>query len=491
MSRNKKTDEKSRGRHAMPEENNKKNNDKQIKQKQQNMRIKKQEPVKAKKKVKTVRKVKRVVVTILLLAIILAGTLFGYKIYQNGGGLTGALATILGEDTEKLQNLEPIQVLIMGESGVDDYKLADTIMVASYNPKTQAASLMSIPRDTYVGRKNRNTATQNYLASYKINTVFRSGTNIPEAIDRINALTGLNLENYVIIDTKALIKLVDAIGGVTFNVPIDMHYTEDTDQNLYIDLKAGEQLIDGAKAEQLLRFRHNNDGSTYPSSYGQQDLGRMRTQREFIIATLKQTLKPQNIFKLKQVIDIMSGNVKTNLDFNEIKAYVPYAINFNVDNLKSAVLPGTSVGPTQSGNLYAPYWFILTNKTEAQKVIESLYSENYGNETDENSNTDANDVGQVSNIPTDETNKIKIELLNASGSKSKLTKVQKLLKEKGYNVKTGEANITSKTTIINNTDVDNKYTEQVKEILGIGLISSNSTSSNNTDITIIIGKDYK
>jgi len=259
LSRNKKTDEKSRGRHAMPEENNKKNNDKQVKQKQPNMRIKKQEPVKAKKKVKTVRKVKRVVVTILLLAIILAGTLFGYKIYQNGGGLTGALATILGEDTEKLQNLEPIQLLIMGESGVDDYKLADTIMVASYNPKTQKASLMSIPRDTYVGRRNRNAATQNYLASYKINTVFRSGTNIPEAIDRINALTGLNLENYVIIDTKALIKLVDAIGGVTFNVPIDMYYTEDTDQNLYIDLKAGEQLIDGAKAEQLLRFRHNND----------------------------------------------------------------------------------------------------------------------------------------------------------------------------------------------------------------------------------------
>ena len=165
MSRNKKTDEKSRGRHAMPEENSKKNNDKQVKQKQPNMRIKKQEPVKAKKKVKTVRKVKRVVVTILLLAIILAGTLFGYKIYQNGGGLTGALATILGEDTEKLQNLEPIQVLIMGESGVDDYKLADTIMVVSYNPKTQEASLMSIPRDTYVGRKDRKTASQNYLAS--------------------------------------------------------------------------------------------------------------------------------------------------------------------------------------------------------------------------------------------------------------------------------------------------------------------------------------
>ena len=354
MSRNKKTDEKSRGRHAMPEENNKKNNDKQVKQKQPNMRIKKQEPVKAKKKVKTVRKVKRVVVTILLVAIILAGTLFGYKIYQNGGGLTGALATILGEDTEKLQNLEPIQLLIMGESGVDDYKLADTIMVASYNPKTQKASLMSIPRDTYVGRRNRNTATQNYLASYKINTVFRSGTNIPEAIDRI--------------------------GGVTFNVPIDMYYTEDTDQNLYIDLKAGEQLIDGAKAEQLLRFRHNNDGSTYPSSYGQQDLGRMRTQREFIIATLKQTLKPQNIFKLKQVIDIMSENVKTNLDFNEIKAYVPYAVKFDADNIKTGMVPG-DVEMCNGVSLY------IANERKTKALVKELFPSTTSGEDEATTNT--------------------------------------------------------------------------------------------------------
>ena len=365
MSRNKKTDEKSRGRHAMPEENNKKNNDKQVKQKQPNMRIKKQEPVKAKKKVKTVRKVKRVVVTILLLAIILAGTLFGYKIYQNGGGLTGALATILGEDTEKLQNLEPIQLLIMGESGVDDYKLADTIMVASYNPKTQKASLMSIPRDTYVGRRNRNTATQNYLASYKINTVFRSGTNIPEAIDRINALTGLNLENYVIIDTKALIKLVDAIGGVTFDVPIDMEYDDDS-QNLHISLKAGEQLIDGAKAEQLLRFRHNNDGSTYPSSYGQQDIGRMKTQREFISATLKQTLRVENIFKIRDVMDIMSTDVKTNLDFASLKKYIPKIVEFNTENLNTGVVPGRS----EMCNGVSIY---VADEADTKKLVKELF----------------------------------------------------------------------------------------------------------------------
>lgn len=358
MGKNKSAKDGTHAKHAKVEEKAKKitKNDKQPKK------------IKEKKKTKGVRKAKRIVVSILILGIIVAIGMLAQKIQKNGGGLSGTLATLLGEDTTKLEDLEPIQILIMGESGVDDYKLADTIMIASYNPKEQTASLMSIPRDTYVGRKNRKTATQNYLASYKINTVFRSGTNIPEAIDRINDLTGMNLKNYVIIDTKALIKLVDAIGGVTFNVPIDMYYTEDTEQNLYIDLKAGEQLIDGAKAEQLLRFRHNNDGSTYPSSYGQQDLGRMKTQREFIQATLKQTLKPQNIFKIKQIMDVMINNVTTNIDISTLKAYVPYAVKFNADNIRTGMVPG-NVEMCNGVSLY------IANSQKTKEMVEDLFPE--------------------------------------------------------------------------------------------------------------------
>lgn len=358
MGKNKSAKDGTHAKHAKVEEKAKKitKNDKKPKK------------IKEKKKTKGVRKAKRVVVSILILGIIVAIGMLAQKIQKNGGGLSGTLATLLGEDTTKLEDLEPIQILIMGESGVDDYKLADTIMIASYNPKEQTASLMSIPRDTYVGRKNRKTATQNYLASYKINTVFRSGTNIPEAIDRINDLTGMNLKNYVIIDTKALIKLVDAIGGVTFNVPIDMYYTEDTEQNLYIDLKAGEQLIDGAKAEQLLRFRHNNDGSTYPSSYGQQDLGRMKTQREFIQATLKQTLKPQNIFKIKQIMDVMINNVTTNIDISTLKAYVPYAVKFNADNIRTGMVPG-DVEMCNGVSLY------IANSQKTKEMVEDLFPE--------------------------------------------------------------------------------------------------------------------
>lgn len=312
------------------------------------------------------RSAMHIVVTILVLLILALVAFVVFKIKNNGGGVRGVLTTLLGESSENVANLEPIRILVMGESGVDDYKLADTIMIAQYNPKTQSASILSIPRDTYVGKKDRKTASTNYIASYKINTVFRSGTNIPEAIDRISDITGLELENYVIIDTKALVKLVDAIGGVTFDVPIDMDY-DDEGQELAIHLKAGEQLIDGAKAEQLLRFRHNNNGSTYPASYGMEDLGRMKTQRNFITATLKQVLKVQNIFKLKQIIDIMNEDVKTNMDLASLKAYIPAAVEFNADNIQTGMVPGT----TELCNGVSIY---LANKTETKKVVDRLFN---------------------------------------------------------------------------------------------------------------------
>ena len=383
MSKNRAAEDKRYGKHSKEEAKTRISKNKKEKINKEN---KKTKAKKETKKVKTVRKVKKVVITILLLLIVVAGSLFGYQIYKNGGGLTGALAALLGENTETLENLEPIKILVMGESGVDDYKLADSIMVVSYNPKEQKASIMSIPRDTYVGKRNRKSASQNYLASYKINTVFRNGTNIPEAIERINDLTGLDLENYVIIDTKALVKLVDAIGGVTFNVPINMDY-EDSSQDLYIHLKAGEQRIDGNKAEQLLRFRHNDDGTTYPSSYGQQDLGRMRTQREFIIETLKQTLKPQNIFKIKQIIDIMGENVKTNIDISKVKAYVPYAVNFNTENIATGMVPG-DVEMCNGVSLY------IANTRETKKLIEELFT------TEEEEQQEANTTNTTGNTVT-------------------------------------------------------------------------------------------
>ena len=385
-------------------------------------------------------------------------------------------ATALGIDPEKLKEVGRINVLILGESGYeDDYKLTDSIMVASYNPQTQQASMLSIPRDTYVGRKNKNSATPNYLASYKMNSVYRNGTNIPETITRVEELVGIKIHNYVLVDTDAIVQIVDAIGGVTFNVPIDMNY-DDTNQNLHIHLKAGEQLIDGAKAEQLLRFRHNQDWTSYPEEYGDNDLGRMRTQREFIQATLKQLIRFENVTKVLNLLDIVFNNIKTDLTIDTIKYYIPYAFKFNMENIKSGMVPGVS----EKCN---GIWIYVANKKQTQQIVEDLFTDIL---------PETNTVEGTNNNEEDrKEEKIKIELLNGTGQSEKLEEVkQKLIKE-GYDVtKTGNTNNTSNSIIINRTMQSKNIEEDLKEILNIKNINNNSNNSN-VDFTIIIGKDYE
>ena len=138
--------------------------------------------------------------------------------------------------------------------------------------------------------------------------IFDSGLGGINVLKEINELTGLDIKYYIKVDTEAFKALVDAIGGVTFDVPIDMKYT-DKKQGLYINLKAGVQKLDGDKAEQVVRFRHNSDGSTYPAEYGIEDIGRMKTQRNFLKALAKQTLKIEN--KTDSVIEELK-NVRIN-----------------------------------------------------------------------------------------------------------------------------------------------------------------------------------
>lgn len=420
---------------------------------------------------------KKILLVILLILIILIGW-FAYRTYKNGGGLGGMLATVVGHDENTKKDLKEIKVLILGVSTDLDSELTDTIMVASYNPNTQTANLLSIPRDTFTG-KNKSKAT----SSQKINCLYNITRTPQKTLDAVNEITGLDIKYYMVIKTEALVKLVDAIGGVEFNVPINMYYTDKT-QNLVIDLKAGTQTIDGNKAEQLLRFRHNNNGTSYPVEYGDNDFGRMRTQRDFIMATLKQTLKPSNIFKLGQILEIANENVETNLEISYVKDYIPYAVEFNTDNLKTAALPGTTPNLSETNNVS----IFVVNQTAAKELIQSMFYSDETENEDENTNTISNNtIGSG----TTTTSKVTIELLNGSGDKTKLEKAKTVLEEAGYEVKkTGNTTAISKTIITNKKDVKNEKLKNIKETLGVGNISTNKSSSSLVDVTIVIGKDF-
>ena len=463
------------------------------------------------------RKVKKksgVLKKILLILLIVLIALTGFVVYRtqkNGGGMQGLLSTLVGHDENTLKDLDTLQVLLMGVSTDNGLKLTDTIIVGSYDPKTQKASLLSIPRDTFVG-KNIKTGGGND----KINSLYQRG-GAEKTLEAVNEITGLDLKYYMVIDNQALIKLVDVIGGVEFEVPYvpgGMVY-DDPSQDLHINLEPGLQLIDGNKAEQLLRFRKNNKNQTYPEEYGGDDYGRMRTEREFIIATAKQTIQAKNVFKIGEIVDLVYEYVDTNLSISAIKDYIPYAINVDINGIQSAYLPGVSVGPPQG----VPYWFFQVDEEETEELVQQLYystdttdtarengtedsgtDSTFGTSSSSDNNTtsgtdttsDNTSSSSTDTVTKKEAGKIKIEILNGSGSSEKLSQVKKDLTAKGYKIsRTSTTTSTSKTTIINKTDVDEKYENNVKEILGLGNISSSSVSSSNVDITIIIGKDYK
>ena len=442
---------------------------------------------KTKKKMKMWKKI----VLIILLILLIAGGLFAYRVHRNGGGLSGMLATVVGHDEETRKSLGELQVLLMGVStDQEGVALTDTIMVASYNPNTQKAVLLSIPRDSFTG-----TNPKRAVASDKINAIYNVTRDPKETVEAVNELTGLNLQHYAIVQTEALIELVDAIGPIEYYVPTNMNY-DDTSQDLHIHFEEGLQEIDGQEAEELLRFRKNNDGTSYPEEYGDNDIGRMKNQREFITAVVEQTVKLENITKLGSIIDIASRNLITNVDFNLLKDYLPYAVEFSTENLQTASLPGSVPDLNQTNNVS----IFVVDKEETEQLVTELF---FPEKLLEDGTTDGNTTGNTTNTSTTATSStttsnsnIKIEVLNGTNNSKALQEVVNKLKEEGYNVtRTGveKTNSISKTVIANKKDVSTTIMNDIKEIVGVGTISDSNSggSSSKVDVTIIIGKDYQ
>ena len=407
------------------------------------------------RRIKKHSKTKKILLIILIILLAITAY-FIYGTIKNGGGTSGFLATAMGQNQEEIENLEPFSALLLGSS----QNMTDTIMIFKYNPKTQKAYLISIPRDTFVGDYKAYATS-----SDKINCLYQ-GKYPEKTLAAVNKVTGLDLKYYVVVDTEALKVLVDTIGGVNFDVPIDMKYT-DKKQNLYINLKAGYQLLDGDKAEQVVRFRHNSDGTSYPAEYGDNDTGRMKTQRNFLKAVMKQTLTPSNIVNIGKFIDIAQTYVKTNIPIEVIKQYIAPAVNFNVDNLETSTLPG--VNEKCNG-----VWVFISDKEKTEDFFTKM----------------DNQLSNVYELSEEELSNIKIEILNGSGKTANLTKAKNMLEDAGFNVsKVGNTNSNENTSIINKSNVSENILNALKTILETDKISS-SNSESVVNITIILGKDF-
>lgn len=229
-------------------------------------------------------------------------------------------------------------ILIAGTDG-DGYR-TDTIIVAHLDENTHEVALMSVPRDTAVMNGNG--------GLMKINSVYANGKEegMERLERRLSSLLGFEMDGYVLVNLDAFVKVVDLVGGVTVNVPQDMYYS-DPSQNLLIDLKAGEQKLDGKQAMGLVRFR---------KGYASQDIQRTKVQQEFLKALAKQCLSLENLTaaKLKEYAEIFEENVITDLSVGNMLYFAQQLMKCDFDAMKTYTIEGE--GAMINGVSYYPLY---------------------------------------------------------------------------------------------------------------------------------------
>ena len=255
--------------------------------------------------------------------------------FNKGGSLTGG--------NLRLPELtRPVNVLVMGmsvlttdvrnpppesrnlsyQAQVNSFDgLSDVMLLVRFDPKTEKMSVLSIPRDTRVEMDG--------VGVIKINASNVNGGPAASAKLVSQLLNGTQIDRYLRVNVEGVQKLVDALGGVTVDVPKDMKY-QDESQHLYINLKKGRQHLNGDQTLQLLRFRHDGNG----------DIGRIERQHIVMQALMQQTLNPATVARFPQILSVVQSNLDSNLSVEELLALVGYGVKIDRAKVQMLTLPG-------------------------------------------------------------------------------------------------------------------------------------------------------
>lgn len=212
----------------------------------------------------------------------------------------------------------------------------DTMLLASYDVTNQKATVMSIPRDTMV---NVSWDVKKINSVYNMNGGGDKG--IKALYKEISQLVGFEPDYQVIVEWEAVGKIVDAIGGVDFDVPYPMDY-HDPYQDLVIEQAAGLRHLSGDDAMQVIRWRKNDADSPYGYNKGGiGDSGRMELQQNFLKAVIKQMMQPKNVLNIGKIAKVFEESVETDLSFQNILWFGKQAFSggLSLDNVTFLTMP--------------------------------------------------------------------------------------------------------------------------------------------------------
>ncbi len=302
------------------------------------------------------RTVMKVLIT-LALSILICGSAYGvYLVKKAEHAANSAFETANGRGKSDLRNeqVEPlhdnVSILFIGVDNSEkrgNNARSDALILATLNNEDKSLKLVSIPRDTYtyipyIERKDKITHAYAY--------------NGPSAaIESVEQLLDVPVDYYVRMNFDAFIDVIDALGGITANVPYDLKEQDENDKKDAIFLKEGFQTLNGSEALALARTRHYDN-----------DIERGKRQQMILESIMNKVLSTSSLVKYGDVIDAIGDNMKTDLTFSDMQSFFEYAKEGKPD-VDTLTLQGYD---DMSTGVY--YWQLDEESlTEVQDILQS------------------------------------------------------------------------------------------------------------------------
>lgn len=239
----------------------------------------------------------------------------------------------------------------------------DTIIVAKFDTKAHTIDCVNIPRDTLINIS--------WYSPKKINTVYAGYINsgkdgVAGLKEHIKKLLGFEVDCYAVVSLAAVEQAVDCIGGIYFDVPVRMLYTDPT-QGFHVDLQPGYQLLNGEQALGAFRFRASYDGG---------DIERIGVQQDLLKSVAGQMLSLGSIPHLPELIQIVLDNVETDLTAANIAYFAREFLKCGQEDINFHTMPytGNWINGVSYVSVDIPSWLEMVNEylnPYAQDVTEA------------------------------------------------------------------------------------------------------------------------
>ncbi|MDR3591709.1 MAG: LCP family protein [Negativicutes bacterium] len=427
---------------------------------------------------------------VLLCTVLVAGAV-AYWVADSFGYLDKAKQAI-GLSAKK------INILVLGiDQRRNDIGRSNVTCVVTIDTGTKDVSMLWVPRDSRVKIPGHGWNKIGHAYAYE-GPVLSKKT--------VEELLGIPIDYYLTVNMAGFSKVIDAVGGVDLYVEKRMYYYdpydegEVADNNGLIDLRPGQQHMDGNTALQYVRFRHDEMG----------DIGRIERQKKFSKALLAQVASPGVITRLPAILSEVNAAVKTDLPLNQMLSLGKIINDAYKRGLDTQTVPGKPVFIEGIS-----YWLpdIVAMRKQVAEIqgialddkymaagrsLAAEYARALSGETGEGEASPAtrkeagpDKAAAIAAKPVAAaSDKPRVEIVNASGQNGLGAKVSSILGGRGFTVAGVSTGTVRKNTVVVLPAANSGMADKLNELPFKYVLQVGNDNAKDAPVTIFIGQDY-